>query len=342
MRGGQASQFAPGNYQGSIVAADGRTRTYILHVPSGYSAAKSYPLVLVFHGGMGTGARIEKSTNFDAKADAKGFFVVYPDGIGHNWNDGRGTANPTIDDVDFVRRLIANLKSRLPIDDKRIYATGASNGGHFSWRLGCELADVFAAVGSDIGPIPVNLVPSCRPVMPIAVVGIQGGADPISPLEGGEVELSQLLGMGKGGMVESAAKTMNFWASVNGCDSNPTIVHEPPRVNDGTSVDKYTYSGCKSGAPVIYYIVRGMGHSWPPQLGPLPEITGPTSHNINATDVMWDFFSSILALDRSLSAQAFTRGTTRNSLVPFPIGAAMTSPSKLGLWLRRCIAADLV
>ena len=289
---GQTTPFVPGDYKGAIVTSDGRSRTYILHVPSGFSPAKTYPLVLVFHGGMGTGARVEKGTNFNAKADANGFMVVYPDGVGHNWNDGRGTVNTTIDDVGFVRQLIAHLMSRLPIDAKRIYATGASNGGHFALRLGCDLADVLAAVGSDIGPMPVNLLPRCKPAMPIAVVGIQGGADPISPIDGGEVASAPRFGLGKGGMVESAAATMSFWASINGCNANPAVVREPPRVNDGTSVDKYTYSGCKSGAPVLYYIVQGMGHSWPPEPGPVPQITGPTSYNINATDVMWDFFST--------------------------------------------------
>jgi len=288
-----ASAFTPGDYGGSIVTADGRTRTYILHVPAGYSATRAYPLVLVFHGGMGTGSRVQKSTNFNAKADAKGFIVVYPDGIGHNWNDGRGTANPTIDDVGFVRQLIANLKTRLPIDANRIYATGVSNGAHFAQRLGCDLADELAAIGSDIGAMPTNLRPRCHPARPIAVVGIQGAADPISPLNGGEVASLAAIGIGRGGLVESATATMNFWGSVNGCDPTPTLVREPPRVNDGTSVDRYTFSGCKPDAPVVYYIVQGMGHAWPPHSQPLPQITGPTSNNINATDVMWDFFSSV-------------------------------------------------
>jgi polyhydroxybutyrate depolymerase len=290
---GQTASYAPGDYRGSLLTPDGRTRTYIVHIPLGFPTKKPYPLVLVFHGGMGTGARAKKATNFDAKADAKGFIVVYPDGIGHHWNDGRGNVNPTIDDVGFVRQLIGNLVSRLPIDSRRIYAAGISNGGHFSLRLGCELADVLAAVATDIGPMPANLLPVCKPVRPIGVIGIQGAADPITPVGGGEVASSPMFGLGKGGEVESAEKTMNFWASVNGCASRPTLVREPPRVNDGTSVEKYTYAGCNSGGSVVYYIVQGMGHSWPPQVGPAPQITGPTSYNINATDLMWDFFSAI-------------------------------------------------
>ena len=288
-----ASPNTRGDYKGSIVTADGLTRTFVVHTPSGFPAAKPYPLVLVFHGGLGDGALIQKITNFNAKADAKSFVVVYPDGVDHSWNDGRGTANPQIDDVSFIRQLIAALASQLPIDEKRIYATGASNGGMFSERLGCDLADVLAAIGPDIGPMPANLLPQCKPSRPIAVLGIQGGADPLVPLGGGVVKSLSFIGLGKGGLVESAATTMNFWATVNNCNLDATLVHEPPRVTDGTSVFKYSYSDCKSGAPVIYYVVEGMGHSWPPHPGREQRISGPTSQNINATDVMWDFFSAI-------------------------------------------------
>jgi polyhydroxybutyrate depolymerase len=282
---------AAGDQRQSIATADGRTRSYILHLPRGFSPAKTYPLVLVFHGGMGTGARIQQSTRFDAKADANGFIAVFPDGVGNHWNDGRGTANPDVDDVGFVRQLIASLKSRLPIDSRRIYATGISNGGKFSMRLACELADVLAAVGSDIGPMPTNLLPTCKPARPIAILGIQGGADPLIPIAGGALRESPRFG--RGGRVESAASTMTFWAKANGCDQRPAFEREPPRVNDGTGVDKYTYAGCARGAPVVYYIVQGMGHAWPPHQGQIPRITGATSNNLNATDVIWDFFSSI-------------------------------------------------
>jgi polyhydroxybutyrate depolymerase len=242
---------------------------------------------------LGTGDRARKATNFDAKADAKGFIVVYPDGIDHHWNDGRKNVNARIDDIGFVRQLIRQLTSQLPIDSSRIYAAGLSNGGHFALRLGCELSELLAGIGTDIGPMPAELMQVCKPARPVGLIGIQGAADPITPVGGGEVASSPMFGLGKGGKVESAERTMEFWASANGCDARPSMIHEPPRVNDGTSVDKYIYAGCRNGGPVVYYIVRGMGHSWPPQLGPVPQITGPTSNNINATDRIWDFFSTI-------------------------------------------------
>lgn len=284
---GGATSSDQGGTQGSIVTSDGRTRTYVVHVPAGYDPSKSYPLVFLFHGGFGSGARFLSTTQFGAKADKEGFIVVAPDGVDRHWNDGKGSG-PAVDDVGFVRQLIKALESRFAINPKRIYAAGLSNGGGFTERLGCELSDKFAAIGTAAGPIAGDLVSTCKPE-PIAVVGIQGTEDPLAPIRGGQA------GGGyagaKGGIAASAGDTMKLWATANGCSQPATAANIPPRVNDGTRVTKYSYTGCTAGTNVVYYIVQGMGHGWPPLESALGTgVTGPTSHNINATDVMWGFF----------------------------------------------------
>jgi polyhydroxybutyrate depolymerase len=254
-------------------------RTYALHLPVRQSRI-FFPLVLLFHGGGGTGGTILRRTDFARKADAEGFIVAAPDGIYGGWNDGRGTVNPNIDDVRFVKELIASLKAKLPIDVTRIYATGISNGGMFTARLGCELSDILTAIATVAGPLPANLSRS-RP-NPIAVLGIQGDADPRLPFDGTRAN-------SKAGQIKSAADTMNFWASVNSCNPTPTIKRLPSTINDGTSIDQFTYSGGSPG--VVYYVVHGMGHTWPPHPPEKFEFeAGLTSRNINATDVIWDFF----------------------------------------------------
>ncbi len=286
------SAYTPGTYSGTLATEDGRTRTYIIHIPTDFSPSKTYPLVMLFHGGGGTAPKILEQTHFDDKADAEGFILVAPESTpGTNWNDGRGTTDAEqagVDDVAFVRQLIADLELKLPIDKMRIYSTGPSNGGMMSERLGCEASDIFAAIGPDVGPIPAPIYSTCKPG-PIAVVGIQGGADPFVPVGGGTLKSSG--SMGAGGTVTSAAQTMTLWASANHCSATPTITHLTPSVDDGTSVDTYTYTGCTSGKDVVYYIVQGMGHGWPPENGRL-KAAGSPSGNINATDVMWDFFAT--------------------------------------------------
>lgn len=279
-----------GDYRQSIVV-DKMERTYILHIPVGFVTQKSYPLLLGFHGGGGSGEKFSRQTNFNAYADKEGFIAAYPDGIEHNWNDGRGTTDSEklgIDDVKFVRALIEHLKGSLPIDAKRIYATGVSNGGIFSQRLACEMPDVFAAIGSDVGSIATNIAPKCNPSKPISVVAIQGTADPFIPINGGDTKHKEF-GIGDGGLVESAENTMNLWASKNSC-SAARKERLPVLVDDGTSVDKTTYSGCRDNAEVVYYIVNGMGHGWPPKKGQVTQISGPASGNIYATKVFWEFF----------------------------------------------------
>lgn len=290
-----AASYTAGNYSESIVTADGRTRTYILHIPTGYSASKSYPLVLVLHGGMGTGAKIAQSTNFSAKADAEDFIVVYPDGVESGWNDGRGTSEAEelgVDDVQFIRTLVSSVGKKLPIDTRRVYAAGASNGGMMTYRLGCEASDMFAAIGPDIANMPVPLAATCRPSA-IAVVAINGLADPLIPYNGGNCcgKKGGLLG-GEGGEVLSTVETLKIFASANGCASTYATVAVPVLTSDGTSVEKRTYNNCPSGKEIISYVVAGMGHNWPPMPAQAPRISGPTSQNINATDVFWDFFEA--------------------------------------------------
>mgnify|MGYP001571063344 CR=1 FL=1 len=284
--------YRVGDYREALVA-DGRERSYLLHIPVGFDTAKLYPLLLGFHGGAGSGEKFAGQTGLSDYADREGFIAVFPDGIEHNWNDGRDTTDAYkagVDDVKFVRLLIESLKSKLPIDASRIYATGVSNGGIFSERLACELADVFAAIGPVVGPIATNLAPRCNPARPISVVGIQGAADPGIPIGGGEQ--GGFGGLGAGGFVESAESTMQLWASKNGCGVPPTITKLPPKVNDGTSVTHYEYPRCREGVAVEYYIVEGMGHGWPPKRPQAPRLAGPTSQNINATDTIWEFFKA--------------------------------------------------
>lgn len=285
---GHRNFYIQGDYRKSIVV-DNRERTYFLHLPNAFNSRMTYPLLLGLHGGGGSGEKFSKQTNFNIYADKEGFIAVYPDGIEHGWSDGRGTTDAEksgVDDVKFIRALIGHLKDEFRIDTKRIYATGVSNGGIFSHRLACEMSDVFAAIGSDVGPIATNMASKCNPLRTISVVAIQGTADPVIPINGGAVRSES------GGLVESAENTVKLWASKNGC-SNTSKARLPVLVHDGTAVSLITCSDCRDNTEVVYYIVDGMGHTWPSWSSAMKRgrsIQGPGSYNIDATDVFWKFF----------------------------------------------------
>ena len=97
--------------------------------------------MIVLHGSGMDGARMRLCTGyeFDCLADQHGFVVIYPDGYRHNWNDCRKYATfpakrENIDDMGFIRTLIARASIEQAIDEQQVYAFGYSNGGQPSRR----------------------------------------------------------------------------------------------------------------------------------------------------------------------------------------------------------------
>src|SRR5262249_13324839 len=119
-----------------FVTHDGRKRRYLVHAPPAAAAGRPLPVVLGFHGGGGRAESFRTMSRLSEVADRHGFLVVYPDGTGRwanvlTFNAGRCcgyAAEQQVDDVGFVRRLLDELPRLYPVDPRRVYATGMSNG----------------------------------------------------------------------------------------------------------------------------------------------------------------------------------------------------------------------
>jgi len=253
---GNAARAAGAADTPGVIDAGGVKRTYVVHVPAQIGA--SVPLILSFHGHGGDGAGQARLTNLDTLADRDGFIVVYPDGIRRGWNDGRAE-NAGADDIALVKALIADFSKRYPIDAKRIYATGFSNGGTFTEYLGCMMSSQIAAIAPVSGSMPDELAGTCRPQRAIPVLEIAGTSDPIMPYKGGEIVV---LGT-KRGQVLSAAQTISFWATNAKCGAPSSVSLPPIAPADATSVTREEYGGCAEGSAVELYTVIGGGHAWP-------------------------------------------------------------------------------
>jgi polyhydroxybutyrate depolymerase len=292
-----APALVPASQSVKIVFQD-RDRRYLVHLPA--QIARPAPLVVVFHGGSDTPENMEEISGFSALSELHGFIVAYPEGIERAWADGRNSTPPEqkgVDDVGFTRAVVADIARRFDVDRRRIYAAGPSNGGIFAIRLGCDAADMVAAIGPVIAAVATPLASRCRPSEPVAVVGIQGVADPMVPFEGGEV--GEHNRFARGGRVESSRATQELWRSVDGCRPDPVIAQLPVRADDGTSVTKRAYAGCRAGADVEWFEISGGGHRWPPHTAEraLAErfarrALGVSSQNIDATDILWAFFNA--------------------------------------------------
>jgi len=222
-------------------------------------------------------------------ADREGFVIVYPFGTGERermlfWNAGNccGFAHKEkIDDVAFVRTLFDALQRQINIDPARVYATGMSNGAMMAYRLGSEMADVFAAIAPVAGPMGTE---TCRPSQPVSVICFHGSDDEYVPVEGGVGRRSVT-----GTHHFSLAHTVRAWVEANGCPPKPITETISNIHDDGTTTVRSTYGPGRAGAEVVVYLIQGAGHTWPGR-PPRPHYLGKSTYNINANDIIWDFF----------------------------------------------------
>lgn len=247
----------------------GKDRAFNVHVPKTYAPNKKTPIVLNFHGYSSNASQQDLLAKMSAKADREGFVAVHAEGIGSSWNAGPccGEAmNSKLDDVGFVRAMIDELESKLCVDERRIFATGMSNGGFLSHRLACELSDRIAAIAPVAG---VNGMATCTPKRPVPVLHFHGTSDTLVPYLGNA-------------MFPAVEKMIVDWAKRNGCSEKPREIF---RAGDSHC---QTYDTCLPGSEVTLCIVDGGGHTWPGGT-PVPTL-GYTTTFISATEKMWTFF----------------------------------------------------
>jgi polyhydroxybutyrate depolymerase len=276
------------------IRIDAREREYILYVPPAADRQR-IPLVFVLHGGGGTARLAALATGWSQKAKAVGFLVVYPQAVRPNpqrpptflrnppfWNVGSGVGHGEhegVDDVAFIRALLDELSQRLPIDPRRVYAAGFSNGAGLTFRLGMELSEHFAA----IAPVSGNRWRAGpAPSRPVSMIYISGTADPMNPLNGAPIESP----WGHVLHPMPIMETIRAWAAWTGCPPEPRVLRD----DDG--VHRVRFGPGRQGAEVDFITIEGAGHAWPGGPSVLTErLAGTPTDKLNATDVIWEFFA---------------------------------------------------
>lgn len=266
---------------------DGRNRAWHVYVPPTVSDPAS--VVLVLHGAGMNGKMAMSFTGMNEKADREGFIAVYPDGTGAGsfltWNSGgRGKRyDDRVNDVRFISAIIDDLKSCSSIDPSRIYATGISNGGMMCYRLATELSDRIAAIAPVAGTLTLR---EPKPVRRVPVMHFHGTQDTFVPWGGPAEQTPAFISF------RSVEDTLRTWAVLNDCDTQPLIEEMPDSSVDGTTVRRWSYPTRPGGATTVLYEIIGGGHTWPGIEAPVGFI-GKSTKDINANDVMWEFFRKL-------------------------------------------------
>jgi polyhydroxybutyrate depolymerase len=272
----------PGDYRFSFIH-DGIRREYLVHVPKSYHGAPT-PMLIALHGGGGDAAFQADDSKYKliSKSDQGGFIAVFPNGYSRfpsgilaTWNAGTccGKAQENkVDDVGFIRAMIARIETQTNIDRRRIFATGMSNGAMMSWRLACEAPEIRA-----IAPVAgTDNTPACKPPRPVPVIEFHAADDDHVPFNGG-------VGVGPSHVdFVSVPATQAKWVQIDRADSNAKRVLKVA----GAHCDLH-----RGPAPVELCLTDTGGHSWPG--GGNQQGRKTPSMAISANDLMWNFFSSL-------------------------------------------------
>jgi polyhydroxybutyrate depolymerase len=274
----------------TIATAEGPRRC-LIHVPSG--AASPLSAFIYLHGAGGTAAWTLDETGLDATADRERFLLVLPEGCRpdptrppgfltnvQTWNDGAPGRLPeqsSCDDVGLLDALLDELPRRYPVDLRRVYLCGFSNGAGMAFRFAAERSRQVAALAAVAG---YCWLPEPRPERAMPTLYLVGDADPLAPLDGGPVVTPW------GASSEPRppiAAMLQRWAVALGCAAQPNV-----READGLRIA--SYSRGRDGAALTAYVVAGLGHHWPGGRGQLKRsLAGPPSDRVKANDLIWDF-----------------------------------------------------
>jgi polyhydroxybutyrate depolymerase len=247
------------------------------------------PLVLELHGRGIDGAAFDRWTGFAAPADEAGFVLVMPSAINGIWNGGRGLGRrgEDPDDVDHLITVIDDVMSRLAIDPRRIYVVGMSNGATMAARLACERADGITAIAQVAGTAAVAVSAQCHPARPLPILQIHGTRDRIAPFEGGRARglLARLVLRQSGGPSIGVDDWARLWVDANGASDGPHTTS----VSADTTIRRWR--GGSAASDVVFCRVEGGGHTWPGSHVWIPPFLGRIGRGIDATRVIWAFFS---------------------------------------------------
>jgi len=159
-----------------LITSNGKTRAYYLYIPSTLKPGSTAPLIVTLHGSNRTGVTLVEKWKDLAKKE--GIILAGPDAT-----DLRGWASPQ-DGPDFLRDLVEELKTKYPINTKRVYLFGHSAGASFALQIALMESQYFAATAIHAGALTkddMELIGLAKRKIPISIQ--VGDSDEFFPLK---------------------------------------------------------------------------------------------------------------------------------------------------------------
>ncbi len=159
---------------------------YSLYVPENYDPSRRWPMIIALHGGHGRGD--DYLLTWLRPAKSSGYIVLSPKSLSNTWS----LMQPSLD-IRSILTMVEELMDEYTIDTGRIFASGLSDGGTFSYAIGLHCPKLFAGIApiAASGVFPGWLGSPDAKQLPMYVV--HGGQDFIFPVAMAQATTSQLL-----------------------------------------------------------------------------------------------------------------------------------------------------
>jgi polyhydroxybutyrate depolymerase len=298
-----------GHSQELSIEVNGAERWATVYQPPEYQAGA--PAVLLLHGGTQSmrkmfTRRAGGTLQWLAIADREKFLLLVPNatnaktgdpkGDDQNWNDLRAAGSvgkAAADDVGFLTGLLDWAQQKYRYHPRRVFVTGASNGGMMALRLLVERPERFAAAAVFIASLPASPPPKPSGKR-VPLMLLNGTLDPLVQWRGGMIR-------GERGETLPVEANVQWWREVNGVSGVKPKLDALPDLDpsDGCRIYRTTWLPAAPGnAPLVFYRAEGGGHSLPSiandlHAGPiLRRIIGPTCRDAEGAELAWDFFKT--------------------------------------------------
>lgn len=134
-----------------------RVDGYNLYIPGSYTEESNpFPVIVFLQGGLGVGGRVDAIFNWELPKELK-----ESEGINNELDELKLNTfiyiMPHIsqgqfyENTDAIGQIIAEVTNTYNVDDKRIYLTGLSRGGHGAWGVASRMPEKFAAIAPICG-----------------------------------------------------------------------------------------------------------------------------------------------------------------------------------------------
>jgi polyhydroxybutyrate depolymerase len=284
------------------ISVGGLERSYLVQPAPGARGAGRLPVVVLLHGGTQSAEDVWRETSLPTLGAREGFLVVAPEAFERHWNDVRGASiagSPasTVDDVRFLKAVIAEVIAQDHGDPSAVFMVGSSHGGFMTMRFACDAGEALRAAASLLSTLPDALARNCKSPRPLPWLAVNGTEDPAVPFRG-QVDGTVRRGETQAAL-RSADETFRFWADRAGCAAPAAREALTQQGADERHrwAERIVRSNCVSGQVSQQVVLHGSGHVIPGLAtdNRLAErAVGPAAPEVDGGTLVWTHFKATL------------------------------------------------